>query len=133
MTQRRSQLLEGLRQRKYLWVIALVVVVLVGVYSWVNPRGELMPRCPFKWLTGYDCPACGNQRALYALLHGDWVGAWRYNPFVWVAMPYFLLVVFTTYDPSSLARRWRPRVQHPKVVLVFLAVTLLWWVGRNVI
>lgn len=128
-----SRLGEEVLRRRYLWVTAVVAVVLVAVYSVADPCRELMPRCPFKWLTGFDCPACGNQRALYALLHGDWAGAWRYNPFVWLAAPYALLVVFTEYDPSRVARRWKRRVQHPVTVTLFAAVTLVWWVARNVI
>jgi len=27
--------------------------------------------CPFKKLTGIDCPGCGFQRSVIALLHGD--------------------------------------------------------------
>lgn len=30
----------------------------------------LLP-CPFKYLTGHDCPGCGFQRSLLALLRGD--------------------------------------------------------------
>src|ERR1700712_1765683 len=28
-------------------------------------------RCPFKYLTGIDCPGCGFQRAVIALIQGD--------------------------------------------------------------
>jgi hypothetical protein len=31
--------------------------------------------CPFKLLTGYDCPGCGMQRALIELLKGDIVSS----------------------------------------------------------
>lgn len=30
----------------------------------------LLP-CPFKYLSGYDCPGCGFQRSVLALLKGD--------------------------------------------------------------
>jgi hypothetical protein len=33
-------------------------------------QNHLLP-CPFKYLTGIDCPGCGFQRSLLALLHGD--------------------------------------------------------------
>ena len=33
-------------------------------------QNHLLP-CPFKFLTGIDCPGCGFQRSLTALLHGD--------------------------------------------------------------
>ena len=36
--------------------------------SWL--QNHLLP-CPFKYLTGIDCPGCGFQRAAVALIQGD--------------------------------------------------------------
>ena len=33
-------------------------------------QGHLVP-CPFKYLTGIDCPGCGFQRSVIALIRGD--------------------------------------------------------------
>jgi hypothetical protein len=33
-------------------------------------QGHLLP-CPFKYLTGIDCPGCGFQRSVLALVQGD--------------------------------------------------------------
>lgn len=33
-------------------------------------QNHLIP-CPFKYLTGIDCPGCGFQRSIIALLQGD--------------------------------------------------------------
>jgi hypothetical protein len=33
-------------------------------------QNHLLP-CPFKYLTGIDCPGCGFQRSVLALLQGD--------------------------------------------------------------
>jgi hypothetical protein len=33
-------------------------------------QGHLAP-CPFKYLTGIDCPGCGFQRSVLALVQGD--------------------------------------------------------------
>lgn len=122
-----------IRRRKYLFVLLAVAGGLVAVYLFVDPRQVWMPKCPFKLLTGFDCPACGNQRALYALLHGDLRGAWHYNPFVWVALPYFLLVLYTTFEHTPRAERLRRIVQHPNAVMAFFGATVLWWLLRNIL
>jgi hypothetical protein len=42
-------------------------------------EGHLLP-CPFKLLTGCDCPACGTQRSVLQLLKGDVAGSLAHNP-----------------------------------------------------
>ena len=56
--------------------------------SWTNRF--LLP-CPFKHLTGIDCPGCGFQRSVLALLKGNWMESWHYYP---ATVPILLLVVF---------------------------------------
>jgi hypothetical protein len=36
--------------------------------------------CPFRLLTGWNCPLCGGTRMGGALLHGDLAAAWSFNP-----------------------------------------------------
>lgn len=50
--------------------------------------------CPFKKLTGLDCPGCGLQRSIVALLKGDIVGAFKFYPptFVLLALLVFALL-----------------------------------------
>ena len=42
--------------------------------------------CPFRTLTGWDCPFCGGTRLGSALLHGDVVAAFWFNPVVFVGL-----------------------------------------------
>ncbi|WP_410478384.1 DUF2752 domain-containing protein [Pedobacter agri] len=42
-------------------------------------QNHLIP-CPFKALTGIDCPGCGFQRSLIALLQGNLANSWHYYP-----------------------------------------------------
>ena len=37
----------------------------------INWLQNHLPRCPFKYLTGIDCPGCGFQRSVLALMHGN--------------------------------------------------------------
>jgi hypothetical protein len=50
---------------------------------------HLLP-CPFKTLTGIDCPGCGFQRSFVALIQGNLKESWALYP---PTIP--LLIVFT--------------------------------------
>lgn len=42
--------------------------------------------CPFRMVTGWECPFCGGTRLGSALLHGDVIGAFWFNPVVFVGL-----------------------------------------------
>ena len=49
----------------------LPVQIFCSQLSFINwLQNHLIP-CPFKYLTGIDCPGCGFQRSMLALLQGD--------------------------------------------------------------
>jgi hypothetical protein len=50
--------------------------------------------CPFKLITGYECPGCGMQRALLDLLHGDIISSLLHYPALipLIAMFIFLFI-----------------------------------------
>ena len=50
--------------------------------------------CPFKALTGLDCPLCGATRAAHHLLRGDIVGAMGLNLLFVAAAPFLLVIAF---------------------------------------
>ncbi|MFD0895149.1 DUF2752 domain-containing protein [Luteolibacter ambystomatis] len=51
------------------------------------------PGCLFHQWTGFHCPGCGMTRATFALLHGDILKAFRYNPLGVVLFPIALIGV----------------------------------------
>lgn len=94
-----------------------------------NKPGNLLPKCPFKWLTGLNCPGCGGTRMVHALLHGDVVGAFHYNA-VLLALGVPLAVwLFArwTRDRWTGERRSVPK----SVGVAVLVVTAVWGVARN--
>lgn len=113
-------------------VIAVIAVIAAVVfYATVDPSStRWAPRCMLRSLTGYDCPGCGLQRAIHALLHGDIAAAWHYNPFL-----FFILPVGLTYSVVELTDNRFPRLRRimfaPATLIALCVVTIAWWIGRN--
>jgi hypothetical protein len=72
--------------------LSLFVPCSLAFAAWL--RGHLLP-CPFKYVTGIDCPGCGFQRALLALLQGDFKSSLALYP---AAIPLLLAVIYTLAD-----------------------------------
>ena len=67
---------------KWLVGYAAFGVAVSGLYA---ATGVGFP-CPFRELTGWECPFCGGTRLGAALLHGDIAAAFAYNPVVFVSL-----------------------------------------------
>lgn len=118
---------------KYIIGGVVGLIGLCGLYYFINPSiSLLMPKCPFHLLTGFDCPACGIQRAFHHFLHGDWGTAIRYNYFLVISIPYFFAVAITTFCKREYIIKARDYIQHPLVVKIILYLTILWWIARNI-
>ncbi|WP_078322802.1 DUF2752 domain-containing protein [Mycobacteroides chelonae] len=93
--------------------------------------GGVLPVCPFKALTGLDCPACGGLRMVYSLMHGDVLAALRYNAVALVALG-FLAVCFVAWTRSRWrgAADWSPPWLRGWVASIILAVFAAWFVIR---
>jgi Protein of unknown function (DUF2752) len=95
----------------------------VGVADPHRPD-SFFPPCPFKLLTGWNCPACGGLRMAHDLLHGNLSAAVVDNVFLLVGIPALLAWIF-----------WRSRTGRPPVTratyVVVAAAALVWTIVRN--
>ncbi|MFM9033732.1 MAG: DUF2752 domain-containing protein [Mycobacterium sp.] len=92
----------------------------------VDPHrpGGIFPFCPFKLITGWNCPACGGLRMTHDLLHGDLRAAAVDNLFVLSALP--LLAAWSLWR----MRRGQPALT-PRVLVVIGIAAVVWTVVRN--
>ena len=83
----------------------------------------LFPACPFKAVTGWNCPACGGLRMTHDLLHGDFAAAVVDNVFLLVGLPALM---------AWLLVRWRRGQQlMPTSAIVVVVAAVTWTVVRN--
>ncbi len=112
-------------------LVVAVVIAAIAVYKIFDPmESSIFPRCVFYSVTGLKCPGCGTQRALHAMLTGDFAAAWHYNAFLMVMLPVIVLLL----GVEGLRKRapWLYVAVNSKwVVAVVLVVVMAWWIVRN--
>ena len=123
--------------RSSFWKIGGVAFVgMLGVLLFfVDPEQSwFVPKCPFYWLTGWECPACGSQRAVLLLLHLNFKSAFYYNPFLVISFPYVILVVAVNwFDINNRMTRVKNICCHPIAVSTYGILIVLWWIVRNLV
>lgn len=112
--------------------VAVVGIVLIAVYGMFDPESGFFPRCPWKMLTGFDCPGCGSQRAIHALLTGHPAEACRYNLMLPVLMPYALLIIYLELFPRRHQRLRKALTSQTAIWMALLALSL-WTLLRNIL
>ncbi len=109
-----------------------MAILLVVVYYFLDPTTAGWPfRCLFKTLTGWDCPGCGSQRALHALLHGHLSEALAYNPFLCIAAPYLALIILASFVRHPRAQRLLAHVTSLPAACLYIAAALAYTLLRN--
>ncbi len=120
---------------KILIACALVLVAVAAVVLYVFDPSEyvLMPKCPFKMLTGLDCPGCGFQRAMHALLHGHVAEAIRFNVFLVVAVPYLLALLVANFLCTEHRKTKLLAILESRTAIwTYVVLYVAWMVIRNV-
>ena len=92
---------------------------------------DLLPGCPFKALTGLDCPGCGATRATRALLQGDVARAASLNVLLLAVIPLALWAWAAWLARSVGWTRPRPPDLPAPIVRAIPVVLVLFWVVRN--
>lgn len=103
--------------------------LLVGGLTYVglgdpHSPGFLFPACPFRTITGWECPGCGGLRMTHDLLHGDLAAAVVDNVFLLVGLPILLAWLLVR------SRRGQKLMPVSAAVIVIVAA-ISWTVVRN--
>lgn len=112
--------------------IFLVAAACLTLYLALVHFTGFMPRCLFKWTTGWDCPGCGSQRAFMALLHGHPAEACGYNLILIPTILYLLLLAIgKLWEENPRCGRMYRALTHPGALLAIVVILIAWTVVRN--
>lgn len=112
-----------------------VLILLVVIYALFDPAGNAwFPKCPFRMLTGLECPGCGSQRAVHSLLRFDIRGALSENVLLVVSIPYLAagFVFDVRRSANENALRWRRRLFGTTAIWTVFTVVVVFWILRNI-
>ena len=118
--------------------IALVIWAGLGAgaiflffFNPASPGNQFFPKCPFRMLTGWQCPGCGSTRAFYQLLHLHPIAAFKLNP-LFVLMVPFLVYGFLAFTKSAISGKPQRRISIPQTyVWAWLGLLVFFWIFRN--
>ncbi len=92
----------------------------------------LKPPCLILKCTGFYCAGCGGQRMMWSALRGDFFGAFRQNPFLFVFLP--LAACYALWEAVRYIKA-KPPLYKTRAFLwaarVLLALAVLFTVLRN--
>jgi len=119
--------------RQYILAISIVAIAGSLLYFFFDPSlSELFPKCIFYSLTNLDCPGCGSQRAIHALLNGNILQAADYNLLVILFLPILIYSALAAIANTFFNQHWTQKLLYsPFFVKLILTVVLLFWVMRN--
>ena len=127
-------------KRKIIYALSVLAIIGIIVFYYLyDPNDSLFfPKCPFKLLTGWDCPSCGGQRAMHAALHGHLAEAVMLNPFFLLAIPVlvFVIIVQIIVHGKSIeltSRQYRLLKIRNIVVKFYIVAYIIWFILRNVL
>lgn len=108
-----------------------LIISLVVVYTIYNPENTpLFPQCSIKKYTGLDCPGCGTQRSIHALLNLELIAAFSFNPLLYMGLIYgaIYLLFFQKMSPS-----YRSILFGKTGALIWGAIIICFTVLRNLL
>lgn len=110
-------------------ILGPLACIAVFVVDWFRP-GPLLA-CPFRAMTGLDCPVCGATRATRELVRGDIAGAAGFNVLFLVALPFVAYAAASSFTASFFGRPL-PIPRLPRAAWwAIAALALAFTVARN--
>ena len=114
-----------------IWLGLAAIAIFLFFFNPASTSNQWFPKCPFRLLTGWQCPGCGSTRACYQLLHLHPIAAFKLNPLLVMTLP-FIVYGFLGFTRSAITGKPQRRIFIPSLYLwAWLVLLVFFWVFRN--
>lgn len=119
---------------KIVFAATLIVMVAILLFFFDPDLTWYAPKCPIKLLTGLSCPACGVQRFIHAILHGNFAVALKFNYWLVFVLPYSIAFLIAWLLPECKVKTSiTTLVENTKLVGIYIASMVIWMIVRNIL
>lgn len=110
----------------------LLMIILLITYLLVGNHFHFLLSCPIKTITGFYCPGCGITRMLLSLLKLDFYQAFRFNPLLFICLPFFGM--YYLYDLYNTYKNREPKFKKFEPIIWYSLITifLVYGILRNI-
>lgn len=111
----------------FLVCVSLILYLFIGNYL------HIFLFCPIKKITNLYCPGCGVTRMLLSIIEGDFYQAFRYNPLLFICIPFF--IIYYIEDLYSLYKQRTSKFKklEPGIWYFLILLFLVYGIVRNTI
>ena len=88
--------------------------------------------CPIYTIFHVYCPGCGVTRMLGALLKGNFYQAFRYNPLVFMLLPFIIFYIVDLIHSKITKKELYTNRVNNKVYYVLIVILLIYGLLRNI-
>lgn len=114
--------------KKKLLIICTLFLLLI-TYLYLGNQFHIYINCPIKKITGLYCPGCGITRMLLSILQLDFYQALRYNPLLFLSLPFFLFLIV-----ESIITKKEPLYNKipTKIWVAIIVIFMIYGILRNI-
>lgn len=103
------------------------------LYYFMFNELEIVIPCVFHLITGFYCPGCGITRMIFSLIKFDFYQAFRYNPLIFIFIPFILIIFIDLIIKWLIGRKDYLYLKiNNKMWLILVIITLLFGIIRNI-
>ncbi|WP_340074795.1 DUF2752 domain-containing protein [Leptobacterium sp. I13] len=114
-------------------LLGVAAIVVLPLYYYFNPSSyDFFPKCPIYSVTGFHCPGCGSQRALYDFAHGNILEGISHNLLILIFGIVLLYNMVINIIGIVKGKETESLLHHPRTPMVIFWCILAFWVFRNV-
>ena len=101
-------------------------------YLFFNHIWQIPIFCPIYEFFHLYCPGCGVTRMIQSFFKGDFYQSFRYNPLLFVTLPFFLLYFLYSYYCKRFRKQNKIEKWEPQIWYILIGIFFVYGILRNI-